>query len=587
MIGALVYLRVHSAMNRVKLRLRRLRQPKYLVGGIVGMLYLWGFLLRNLWSGRLVPGGVAGPFSMPAESLDLLEWVGAWLLLLFLLGCWVLPSRRAALEFSPAEVQFLFPAPVSRRGLLHYKLASWQAGLLFASLMVNLFSGRLFAGHGAWMSVTGWWLVLFLMQLHSLGASFVRTALMDRGVRHWQRRAVVCIAVFGVLGFGLVWGWRQAPSMPGDVADLEAMMDWFRALSGTHPLAEMLLPFRWFVRLMLVRDPDLFLKAAAFAVAVIGLHYVWVMRATVAFEEASVDALRAADPATLAAQGAGGGSARPVQVRAGPVFGLRPIGPPWVALGWKNLLSGGDWFRGRRLRLTVLVFGVLLVAGVTRARTTEFGVVAGSIAGMLLGLSLVFGPAGMRMDLRSERQAGWEILKALPLSGREVVLGELMAPLCLLSGIQWGLSLVLVTLLPAWPALGDVGVWERAAVLAALMVVAPAVTLLGLCLQNAAVLVFPAWVLTAPGQARGGFEVMGQRMIVFAAQALAFALVILPAVLGGAIVFALASLVLGPWFAGMMAALAIAGVVYGEAGFGIWALGWLWDRIDLSRERAE
>ena len=41
MISALLYLQFHSIKNRTVMRLRRLKQPKYLLGGIVGGLYFY------------------------------------------------------------------------------------------------------------------------------------------------------------------------------------------------------------------------------------------------------------------------------------------------------------------------------------------------------------------------------------------------------------------------------------------------------------------------------------------------------------------------------------------------------------------
>ena len=38
---------------------------------------------------------------------------------------WILPFDSGLLDFSPAEVQFLFPAPVSRRSLLLHATNVW------------------------------------------------------------------------------------------------------------------------------------------------------------------------------------------------------------------------------------------------------------------------------------------------------------------------------------------------------------------------------------------------------------------------------------------------------------------------------
>ncbi|HEX8537560.1 MAG TPA: ABC transporter permease, partial [Cystobacter sp.] len=53
---AVVFLWAASTRNRVLHQVRRLRQPKYLVGALVGALYVYSLLLRRLgyqqdWAG--------------------------------------------------------------------------------------------------------------------------------------------------------------------------------------------------------------------------------------------------------------------------------------------------------------------------------------------------------------------------------------------------------------------------------------------------------------------------------------------------------------------------------------------------------
>jgi hypothetical protein len=38
LVGALLYLRVNSIVGRIRSRLKRLKQPKYLAGAVVGTL---------------------------------------------------------------------------------------------------------------------------------------------------------------------------------------------------------------------------------------------------------------------------------------------------------------------------------------------------------------------------------------------------------------------------------------------------------------------------------------------------------------------------------------------------------------------
>ena len=57
MIGALFYLLFTSWKNRLLWRIRRLKQPKYLVGAIVGAGYFYFFFLRPTF---VLSGGPAG-----------------------------------------------------------------------------------------------------------------------------------------------------------------------------------------------------------------------------------------------------------------------------------------------------------------------------------------------------------------------------------------------------------------------------------------------------------------------------------------------------------------------------------------------
>src|SRR5689334_3849550 len=127
MAAALLYLQFCSLKNRLLVRIKRLRQPKYLVGAMVGALYFYFYFFRYLFA---LPGRPATRLNLgvAAENLALFEALGAAVLFLavLLLG-WVLPHERAALAFSEAEVAFLFPAPITRRGLIHFKLLRSQA----------------------------------------------------------------------------------------------------------------------------------------------------------------------------------------------------------------------------------------------------------------------------------------------------------------------------------------------------------------------------------------------------------------------------------------------------------------------------
>ena len=144
-MNALVYLVTRSFANGVLFRLRRLRQPKYLFGALLGIAYFYFYFGKVL-------GGPGAPWSRgPAPESALGPAIGAAVLFVATLALsWVLPSSRAAIAFTEAEIAFLFPAPIRRRTLIILRLVKSQFALLAVSVFFTLITGRFRLGMEAW-----------------------------------------------------------------------------------------------------------------------------------------------------------------------------------------------------------------------------------------------------------------------------------------------------------------------------------------------------------------------------------------------------------------------------------------------------
>src|SRR5262245_14546538 len=118
MISALFYLQYHSVKNRLVMRITRLKKPKYLIGAIVGGLYFYFYFFRWIFYPRTRTHAEGAPVVALPHDPMIYESLGALVLLVIVLFAWLIPRKRAALAFTEAEVAFLFPAPVSRRGLI-------------------------------------------------------------------------------------------------------------------------------------------------------------------------------------------------------------------------------------------------------------------------------------------------------------------------------------------------------------------------------------------------------------------------------------------------------------------------------------
>ena len=576
MISALLYLQIHSFVNRVRSRVRRLKKPKYLIGAIVGGLYLFWYFHHVLFPRR--PAGESPGFLVTTEPA-VLECLAALIPLIWLASQWIFRRSRAALGFSEAEIAFLFPAPVSRRGLLHYKLLSSQIPMLFSVAIMAILSSRILGGHG-WFQLAGWWILLWTLTLHSYGSSFALTLLMDRGLSTWRRR----VAVLGLLAAGLsvavVWAWRTLPPPPFDLNNgLAGLKSYGKQLLVSGPIPNLLYPFRLIVRPFLAGDAIQFLSALGPALAILSLHYVWVVRSNVAFEEASIEYSKklaeraAAIRAGRAQPGSAAGKRKP------DPFRLQPDGAPCVGLLWKNLIAAGQTFTPRAW---AIVLAVLLVAGCV-ARGMGLGddtrEMLGILAAAFTGMSLFWGPFALQQDLRQDLRVA-DILKTYPVSGWQTVLGEVLTPTVILTTVQWALLLVALTLLPS----GDSTAWATSVSLGvSAAILAPALNGLSLLILNAAALYFPAWFLPDP-QSPQGFEVTGQRILMFLGQFVVVGLALLPAAVVSLAVFFTASLVGGHVVATPLAAMAAAATLAAECAYGIFLLGRVFDRLDLSDE---
>ena len=579
MTGALLFLLLHSWKNRLWMRFRRLRQPKYLAGAAVGLIYAYFYFYRFLMSG---PRGRSGGMLLTPENATLLESAGALILGTVLLLGWVLPHERAALVFSEAEVAFLFPAPVRRKTLIHFKLLKSQIGILFTTVLFTLIFRRGLAGNPAWVRAVGWWLIFSTLNLHMLGSSFARTLLLEQGISNWKRRTIVLSLVVAAVGTVAIWAWRTIP--PPDVGNFKGASDvkyYAEQVLQSGPLPYLLYPFRLVVRPYLSLGVTAFLWALGPALGLLALHYVWVVRSNVAFEEASVEASRKMAE-TLAAMRANRGrmGGRPKKKKGAP-FKLEPLGAPAVGFLWKNLIGAGHAFT---LRFWLFWIWMAVIVGFgtsVGARSMNLAVFLGMLAMVFLAMSFLIGPQLVRQDFRTDLAMA-DVLKMYPLRGWQVALGELLAPAAILTGVQW-LLIVLCAALSANVARREMALELRLALAAGLVVMAPALNLVTLLVPNAAVLLFPAWIQTGKDAAQG-IEVMGQRLIFVLGQLVVLLVAFLPAAAAFAAVLVIGRLILGPYLPFTFAAVAAAGVLGAEAWLGLMWLGRLFERMDLSLE---
>jgi hypothetical protein len=584
MIRALAFLQYHSVKNRLLVRLRRLRKPKYLVGGIVGAIYFWFYFFRPVFASRRGGSGPPAGFALTPESLPVIESIGAVAILAILALAWIVPHQRAALLFSEPEIAFLFPAPVNRRGLIHYKLLRSQIGIFFSTLILAVLTRRYGAAGTGWIRAAGWWVILSTLNLHFLGSSFALTRWMDLGLTTWKRRWLLLgIAGAGVAAVAL---WIRATVPPPHLSELngaQAIVEYVRAVCTAGPLPYLLWPARIVVRPYLAADGLQFILALLPALCLIVLHYFWVIHSNVAFEEASV-ALSEKRAQQVAAIRSGDFQNRHrLKKRGRPPFVLRPTGWPLIALLWKNLISAGTIFTVRTV-LILVYFSVFIFIGLgvgAGKQQHDWTVLVSMFIAMALGVLILIGPQIMRQDLRRDLNYA-EILKVYPLRGWQIVLGELLTPAVILTLSEWFLLFMAVGLFSRLPS-GGIPLRLRVAFGISIAVLIPFFNVLSLLIPNAAVLVFPGWFL-AGREGFGGIEATGQRIIFFLGQIFVFAVALVPAAFSFAVVFLVTKLFL-PWLVALpLGSFAAALALAAEAALGLSLLGPVFERLDLSEE---
>ena len=565
MIGVFFYLVWRSAHNRLARQIRHLRSPRYVAALVFGVGYLWFMVIAQRPS-----NGAA-----IADS-GWVELVGAIALLGTVAWGWIFGVERRVLRFTPAEVTFLFSAPVSRRGLIQFKLLHSQLFILFNALLWTLILSRERFGVSPWLRVISIWVLLTTVSFHRLGASFVRTSLAQHG-RLGVRHRVVSLVVLGIVLVALTWSIGDAlPRLAertgdGPFAFLPALGE-----AAAQPIpAALTFPFRLMVRPLVADTFSEWIRALWPALVLMLLHYVWVVRSDTAFEETAVAvSLQRAQALAERKAGRGAPADAPVHVTP-PLIRLSPGGWPAGAILWKNLVAVARTRQLRKIGLGLLLAGAVVTA-LSFQPDPMMAAIAGWFAITWAGAMIVIGPQWVRNDLRGDLLK-LDLLRSYPLRGWSVVAAEVSASALVLTVIQLCL-LIIGYLAFLGDELLEPDLPGRTLLLLGAVAFLPGMNLLGMLIQNGAALLFPAWIRLGSGRP-GGVEALGQNllmMIVFVT--LLAVLLLLPLVIGGG-AFLLLRGVVGEW-AALPAAVLILGTIAFEAALLVEWLGRIFERID-------
>lgn len=566
--AALAWLLVRGVVNRTVRRLRRARQPRYAVALIAGLAYLWfivGPRRQAVFTG-VVPDGTAHL----AYALGCALLVASW---------WLFGSDEVALNFSTAEVQMLFPAPVTRRQLVAFKLLQSQLLIVVNVLFWTALLGR--APGSLIERPVSLWIVFTTLYLHRVGSSLVRESAAEHGAAGLRRHLATFIVVAAAL-VALVWGIAaQLPALRAAIASGNTLG---AAVAVLHsPTSKVVLyPFRLMLAPVFTPSATDWFGAVWPALLIVALHVAWVLRTDAAFEEAAAAnasrrALALAKRAGRASMPAAGGVRRRFRLP------LPAHSTPAAAIAWKNIVALGRTLAVRTVIAIVIVVVVVLVfLNQLLPETDKLSVIAGRLA-LAFALMLLFvGPLWVRNDLRLD-MLELELLRSFPVRGATLVRAELSSALVTLAALQVPMLLAAYALNPVHNRIGQS--WsDQSALLLTSLILLPSVSALGVLVQNAGVLLFPGWVrlgLSRPG----GIEAIGQGIVTMFGSTLVLTVgLALPLVLGAPVAIVAVARV-GLW--GLVPGTAVgAAIVAGEVWLVTAWLGRVFERTDELPEEA-
>ncbi len=538
LVRAGAFLVAASARNRVLQAVRKLREPRYLVGAAAMALYLWSFLLRGAVRSHtetgLLPVQTHGAVRLALELA--VTAIGA----LAVFSTWTLGKDKLSFSFNEAEVTWLLSGPLSRRAVVRYKVGVGLLRTLLSAVLVTLLFRRGLAA-ALLPLVLATALGFSLVWLHSALASLVRVGWHHAGTSLQRRTLLGGLLLAGVAGL-VFRGLRAAGPVPSFALEANFALEkqallangtaWLGRFAGAPAVAWARLPARAVLDSASARSLAEALGPLAVLAGFAVLLLTAVLVLDVPLEEAALAS--AERRARLEARRRRRGLPTP---RLSRLPRLRATGAPELALAWKN------WAALRRLYgagLGVLLGSLGVGAGLTawavlrRTHAGDWRLLASLVALLFAVFTFFFGPLSTRTDLRADLRR-LDVLRTLPLSGLQVVRGELLAPFLLLGATEVAL-LVLSLGLSAGSPLRGFPLAARLGWTAGLALLLPAATASLLVVQNAAALVFPSLLVDDEERAPRGVEATGSRLISLGASLLLLLVGLLPAGVLGVLV---------------------------------------------------
>lgn len=381
------------------------------------MLFIFCYLLFSLVATRFISHqqfSTAGPLAVLMH-----DYLAAGLLLMTSYSI-LFSSGEATVHFTPSEVAFLFPAPITRRQLFSYKLLNSLMGMSGLALIFSLMiSAPLALIPARYLAIL---LTLCFLSLVTMNVAFLRAVLREklhRSIR-WGLSAVIVFLLLSATA-------QSSDSIRA--LDLRGAMIAFQATTaGGYLLA----PFQVFAKAVWAPDWPTFLKFGAMILAVdCGLLLLAYRLDALSLESALAYSEKVA-ARMKAIRSRGVWNAIGTQTSA--VSGRRiPQFPFWNGLGpiiWQRLTT--TYRASSRVFWLLAVVVVCTGSVVYLIGTSKTDPTVAPMAGVIAMAYLTF-LISMSIQNDIERVS---FLKSLPIGTTSIVLGDLIGFPILLALIQ-------------------------------------------------------------------------------------------------------------------------------------------------------
>ena len=422
---------IHSALwmlmrLQVRAAFRRMRKLSKTWKG--RFVLLIGFAMVALW----LIGSFVGTRTANGVSANSLHSFGS----LGLASLWfvsIIFSRpEGGVAFRPAEVEFLFPAPIPRRQLLFYRIICNSLLSLPTALIFSLFFSR---NTPMWIGAfAGIWLAFQLISVSQMAWQLIcgiaKQSIIARGRGLVLGLLAIAIAAAVIVG------------AQGSRLSVESLMN-----LAEHPVVRTaLIPFQPYAATMAAADLPALASSAGIAFAINLAIVALILRLDGNFMEASLNASqRIAKHVANARRGVGTfaqGNKSLQGLRLPMLPRLHGAGP----IAWHQLT--GLLRSAGNMVLFLLIISVSMswpMLMSSKSLSVE------RIMPIVVVISIVVLPQFVRYDFRAEVDR-MPVLKSLPLNPLAVVLGELITPVLVVAFAQFGLLLILafVGTTPSW-----------------------------------------------------------------------------------------------------------------------------------------